>query len=521
MALENLRVCTPPMTTAPADASRPLPRPLDDGTWFGHPKGLTVLFFTEMWERLSYYGMRSLLVLYMVNHLFVRPDQGAEILGFNALKGALENSFGVMTPQALSSQIYGLYTGFVYLAPLFGGLLADRLIGRHRAVLLGGTLMAIGHFLMASEDLFLLALVALIAGNGCFKPNISTQVGALYAADDPRRDRAFTIFYVGVNVGAFLAPLICGTLGQMLGWHWGFGSAGVGMVLGLVVYLLNHDKLVKEPPPALALARPAAPWAGVAAYVLGVPLALVLMVASLGLPPLVPTTAALLAVGAGAWWVWRLPGDERPRVAGLVAACLMTAAFWGIYEQQGNTLQLWADESTHWPTVFGFTIPSTWYQSFNPLAIWCLVPLLNGLWAWQARRGSEPGSLNKMALGCVIMGLGYIVMIAAAEQQQPGIPSSVMWLVASTVVFTIGEIYLSPIGLSFVTQVAPARLASMMMGVWYLSSFFGNYASGYLGSFYGEMPKTHFFGLMCAIGVGVGLLMFLLSRPLARATGTR
>ena len=234
-----------------------------NGEWFGHPKGLTVLFLTEMWERFSYYGMRSLLVLYMLNHLFVRPDQGAELLGFNALKEALESAFGVLTPQALSSQVYGLYTGFVYLTPLFGGMLADRLVGRKKAVVIGGVLMAIGHFLMAVENLFFVALVTLIAGNGCFKPNISTQVGGLYAADDPRRDRAYTIFYVGVNVGAFMAPLVCGTLGQTLGWHYGFGAAGVGMVIGLVFYLLNQDKLVTEPLPATA---PGAPLKGVLAY---------------------------------------------------------------------------------------------------------------------------------------------------------------------------------------------------------------------------------------------------------------
>ena len=484
------------------------------GNWFGHPKGLTVLFLTEMWERMSYYGMRSLLVLYMVNHLFVRPDQGADVLGFNALKAALESAFGVMTPQALSSQVYGLYTGFVYLTPLFGGMLADRLIGRHRAVLLGGVLMAIGHFLMASENLFFLALMVLIAGNGCFKPNISTQVGNLYAADDPRRDRAYTIFYVGVNVGAFMAPLICGTLGQTLGWHYGFGAAGVGMVLGLVFYLLNQDKLPREPLPESA---PGRPFLGVAAFVVGVPLLVLAMLAMLTLPPIVPTVLSLAVLAYSAWWLARLPADERPRVIGLSIACLLTAAFWGVYEQQGNTLQLWADESTQWPTVFGFTIPSTWYQAFNPLAIWIFVPILNGLWAWQARRGSEPGSLNKMALGCVVMGLGYIVMIVAASDIQPGVKSSVLWLVASTVVFTIGEIYLSPIGLSFVTQVAPARLASMMMGVWFLSSFFGNYTTGFLGTFYDRMPKQSFFGLMCAIGVGAGVVMFLMSDPLNRA----
>ena len=488
----------------------------DAGDWLGHPKGLTVLFFTEMWERMSYYGMRSLLVLYMIKHLLVRPDQGAEVLGFNALKFALENAFGVLTPQALSSQIYGLYTGFVYLTPLFGGLLADRLLGRHRAVLLGGVLMAAGHFLMALENFFLVALVLLIMGNGCFKPNISSRVGKLYAAGDPRRDRAYTIFYVGVNVGAFLAPLVCGTLGQVVGWHWGFGAAGVGMLLGLLVYLLNQDKLPTEPVPVAAAG---APLKGVAVFVVGVPLGILALLSLLTLPPIVPLLVAAGAVAAGVTWLVRLPGDERPRVVALTIACLLTAAFWAVYEQQGNTLQIWADESTQWPVVFGFQVPSTWYQAFNPFAIWLVVPLLNALWAWQARRGTEPGSLSKMALGCAITGAGFIVLVVGAGKLTPGTKSSVLWLVVSTVIFTIGEIYLSPIGLSFVSKVAPARLLSMMMGVWYLGTFIGNYMTGFLGSFYNRMGHAQFFGLMMAIGIGAGLVLFAMNRPLQRVLG--
>src|SRR4249920_615416 len=206
----------------------------------GHPRGLYLLFFTEMWERFSYYGMRSLLVLYMVNHLFIHPDVGQRVLGFTAVKGLLESIFGPLGAQPLSSQIYGLYTGLVYFTPFFGGLLADRVLGQRRTVVVGAVLMAIGHFLMASERLFFPALMFLILGNGCFKPNISTQVGLLYPPGDQRRDRAFSIFYVGINLGAFFSPLVCGTLGQRVGWHWGFAAAGVGMVLGLVFYLLNQ-----------------------------------------------------------------------------------------------------------------------------------------------------------------------------------------------------------------------------------------------------------------------------------------
>src|SRR5215468_4391448 len=212
---------------------------------FGHPRGLAYLFTTEMWERFSYYGMRALLVLYMVKYLFT-PQSSGEVLGLASFKHGLEFVFGPLAPQPLASQIYGFYTGLVYLTPIFGGLLADRVLGQRRTVIIGATLMAIGHFMMAFEHLFLVALCFLILGNGCFKPNISTQVGLLYPPGDKRRDRAFSIFYVGINIGAFLAPLVCGTLGQKVGWHYGFGAAGVGMVLGLIFYLMNQKHLAPD-----------------------------------------------------------------------------------------------------------------------------------------------------------------------------------------------------------------------------------------------------------------------------------
>jgi len=365
---------------------------------------------------------------------------------------------------------------------------------------------------MASEGLFFVALMVLIVGNGCFKPNISTQVGALYAPGDPRRDRAYSVFYVGVNLGAFIAPLLCGTLGQVVGWHWGFGAAGVGMVLGLVIYLFNQDKLPVEPAPPGRAQAPAA----VALYIAAVPLLIVLMLVLLTLPLWVTGGLTLAVLAWAGAWIMKLPADERPRVLALAAACAVTSAFWAVYEQQGNTLQLWADQNTRWPTVFGFTIPSTWYQAFNPFAIWILVPLLNMLWAWQARRGTEPSSLSKMALGIVVTGLGFILMIVPATGMQPKDQLSVMWLVLSTVVFTVGELYVSPIGLSFVSKIAPLRMVSMLMGVWYLSSFFGNYMTGWLGSFYEKMPHTTFFWLMTAIGVAAGGVLWLMNLRLNR-----
>ncbi len=459
------------MATAVAQA------PVSEGkTWFGHPRGLFFLFFTEMWERFSYYGMRSLLVLYMVDHLFLRPDVGQAVLGFTAVRSFIEHlpwvkALGPLGPQPLSSQIYGLYTAFVYLTPFFGGMLADRVLGQRRTVVLGAILMAIGHFLMASERMFFLALMFLIAGNGAFKPNISTQVGLLYPQGDPRRDGAFTIFYMGINLGAFLSPLICGTLGQKVGWHWGFSAAGVGMILGLLIYLGGQRHLA---PDVLAQRRAAA--------------------------------AAPKE---------KLTRDEMLRVLALVVICALNIVFWAVYEQQGNTMQLWADRNTNW-NFFGLAVPSTWYQAFNPFMIFAFAPLLTMFWAFQAKRKQEPSSVVKMGFGCLMVGISYIVMIAASHGMAPDARRSLAWLTGTTGILTVGELYLSPIGLSFVTKIAPARMVSMLMGVWFLANFFGNYLSGYLGSFWEKMPHERYFVLMTVLGAGAGIAMLLLSRPLDR-----
>ena len=440
------------------------------GTFLGHPRGLFVLFFTEMWERFSYYGMRSLLVLYMVNHLFIRPDVGQRVLGFTAIKGALESVFGPLAVQPLSSQIYGLYTGFVYFTPFFGGMLADRVLGQRRTVILGAILMAIGHFLMASEHMFFLALMFLIAGNGAFKPNISTQVGLLYPEGDPRRDGAFTIFYMGINIGAFFSPLVCGTLGQTIGWHYGFGAAGVGMVTGLCLYLWGNKYLA---------------------------------------PDVLTQRRAVQAVKPKE----RMTSNEWLRVLVLCVTCLLVSLFWAVFEQQGNTMQLWADRNTNW--VFaGIRIPSTWFQAFNPFFIFTLAPLLNIVWAKQAARGREPASLTKMGFGCVLLGVAFVVMIVASQGMAPDTRRSVLWLVATTFVVTLGELYLSPVGLSFVTKVAPARMVSMLMGIWFLANFIGNYLTGYLGTYWEKMPHSQFFLLMSALGIGAGVAMLVLSRPM-------
>lgn len=443
----------------------------------GHPAGLFVLFFTEMWERFSYYGMRALLVLYMTQYLFIEAEKGKEIFGYGAIKafvGWFVSATGIsdeLTAQIFSSQIYGFYTAFVYLTPFFGGMLADRVWGQRKTVYVGGVLMAIGHFLMAIESQFFFALMFLILGNGCFKPNISTQVGSLYEQGDSRRDRAFTIFYMGVNLGAFLSPYICGTLGQKVGWHYGFGAAGVGMIVGLIIYHWGRRYL---PPDYRQLNGPSSEVTNE------------------------PLTA-----------------QEWKKVLALVFLCAINVVFWAVYEQQGNTLQLWADQKADW-NFFGWELPSTWYQSFNPAMIFIFAPFLDKFWGWQARRGTEPHSVVKMGIGCVLLGVAFIVMIVADWTIPVDGKGSLLWLVACTWIFTMGELYLSPIGLSLVTKMSPARIVSMMMGVWFLSSFLGNYLSGYIGSYYNIMAKDSFFTLLMGLGIGAGIVFFLVNRSLAR-----
>jgi len=445
------------------------------GDLFGHPRGLAFLFSTEMWERFSYYGMRALLVLYMVKYLLL-PERVDSVIGLATLKSMLESIFGPLTPQPFSSHIYGLYTGLVYFTPFFGGILADRYLGQHRTIVIGASLMAVGHFMMAFQPLFLFALIALILGNGCFKPNMSAQVGSLYHPGDPRRDRAYSIFYVGINIGAFLAPLVCGTLGEEIGWHYGFGAAGVGMTLGLLIYL----------------------------YALG----------SHTLPP--DEYHRTKATGE-----YRGPLDriERRAVLSILLLVLPTTLFWATYEQQGNTIALWADDYTDRTInliVWRGEIPVTWFQSFNPFMIFAFTPFVVALWARQARRGSEPSTINKMALGCFGVTLANLIMCGAAWQAGGAPDASWLWLFAYFVVITIGELYLSPVGLSLVSKAAPARMVSMMMGVWLGTSFIGNFIGGWLGSFWSGMNKMHFFLMIAAVAGFAGLVIAAFNRPLGK-----
>ena len=439
--------------------------------FFGHPRGLAVLFATETWERFSYFGNAALVVLYMTKYLF-DPGRFETVLGLGMVKAALEFMFGHLATQPLASQLFGFYTGLAYFAPVLGGLVADRLLGRHRTILIGGAFMAAGHFMMAFEALFLLALLMLIIGIGAFKPNISTQVGALYALGDDRRDRAYAIFYVGINIGAFLAPLICGTLAVQYGWHYGFAAAGVGMLISLAIYVCGARTLPADAPSSgTTLARE-----------------------DRGLDP-----------------------GERRAVLALIGTCALVTLFWAAYDQQSNTVLLWAEDFTDRSIDLGFwrgEIPSPWFLALNPLMIFVLTPLIVRLWAVQGQRGTEPFPISKMAFGCICVALANLVMAGAASAA--GGKASALWLVGYFALATVGELHLAPVGLALISRLAPPRMTSLMMGVWFATTLPADILGGFLGGFWSSMLKAHFFLMTASVAALASITLWEASRAVQK-----
>ena len=459
--------------------------------FMGHPVGLFVLFFTEMWERFCYYGMRAILRYYLLTELFTNRHAHG-VLGHAQVTHALEWVHGPLDDKGIASEVQGLYVAFTYATPVLGGYIADRFIGQRRSVVIGALVMAAGEFLLMKGSWFYPAILLLIIGNGFFKPNISTQVGALYKEGDQRRDRAFSIFYVGINIGAFIAPFICGYLGEKVSWSLGFGAAGVGLLGGLVIYLMGQKYLAADNVMKRAAKTASADVDG-AGYRDS---------AKANVPAHEKPTP--------------LTRDEWTKVFALVVLCALNIVFWGVYEQQSGTIADWALESTE-RHIFGWEVPASWFQAVNPFMIFAFTPFINALWVRQGKKGKEPGSVAKMAIGCFYLAASFLFMVGAAYLG--GERVSMLWLVAMFALLTIGELYLSPIGLSLVTKVSPPRILSLMMGMWFLSSCFGGYLSGYLGIWWTRMSKAGFFSLLAVLAFATGLATWALLIPLKKALG--
>jgi POT family proton-dependent oligopeptide transporter len=495
---------------APAAAHLGAPH---DRAFFGHPRGLSTLFFTEMWERFSYYGMRALLILFMT---------------------APAASGGLAFDAATAGAIYGLYTSMVYMSTLPGGWIADRLIGQRRAVLYGGIVIACGHFSMAFPSIttFYFGLCLIVVGTGLLKGNVSVIVGQLYGPKDNRRDAGFSIFYMGINLGAFISPLICGYLGQRVSWHAGFAAAGIGMVAGVIQYVLGGKYLGGagvHPASATAAAtaanrRLALIWGGIisaAAVILGVG-------TYTGAIPLTPTQIAdaagyLLLILCVVFFAWLFfagdwTPDERKRLYVIGVFFLASALFWSLFEQAGSTLNLFADRDTR-TSVLGWSFPSSWFQSMNSLFVWTFAPIFAWLWISMGRRTREPSTAIKFSLGLVFVGAGFAILVIAARLAESGVQVSPMWLTVVYLLHTFGELCLSPVGLSAMTKLAPVRIAGLMMGVWFLATSVGNFIAGRLAGFYESMPLPTLFTNIALIGVVAGLILWAVSAPIKRLMG--
>lgn len=423
----------------------------DNLTWFGQPRGLTILFLTEMWEKFSFYGMRALQIYYMTKELHYT--------------------------QANASFIFGAYAAGVYLTPIFGGMIADRWLGRRKAVIIGGLLMAVGHFMMSMESLFFPAMVVIALGNGLFLPNLPSQVPLLYPKGDPRGVAAFNVYYMGVNLGGFLAPLVCGTLGELYGWHYGFGAAGIGMCLGLLVYIMGGKYL----------------------------------------PP--DEREEKVAVSADA------RNDTRSNILLLLSVAFAVMLFRSAYEQTGNTLAIWADSSVD-RAVFGNLIPVTWFQSLNPMFVFMISPLLMAMWSRRAARGQSTPALRQMSMGAFGVGLSYCLLALVIVASPQG-GTSWIWLVLFFALFTLAELYILPVGLGLFATLAPRHFGATTIAAWFLTSFAGNLLSGVIGAGWQFVsPQTFFAGMagICFVACGLLLAIDRIHRrqaPLAAATSIR
>ncbi|MET9726768.1 peptide MFS transporter [Streptomyces zaomyceticus] len=487
-------------------------------TFLGHPRGLATLFMTEMWERFSYYGMRALLVLYLVSG------------GVDAATGS--QGGGLAMTAATATAIYSVYVSMVYLMAMPGGWFGDRVWGARKTVAIAASVIMLGHVSLAipGQAMFFVGLALVAVGSGLLKANISTMVGHLYkGADDPRRDGGFTLFYVGINLGAFFAPLVIGTVGEKVNWHLGFALAAVGMGLGLAVFLIFgktlNPKSSEVPNPLSAEERKAvitkvAVVAVVVAVFYGAVVAMGMYTLNWAMVPI--TLAGLIIPVAVLARIKRdkdLDSGERSRVTGYIWFFVAAAIFWMIYDQGGSTLSLFADDKTA-GTIFGLGFPATWYQSLNPLFVMALAPVFAWLWLWLARKNQEPNTIVKFAMGLVLVGASFFVFIVPMNMAGDGTKVSPMWLVTIYMIQTIGELCLSPVGLSVTTKMAPKKYASQMMGVWFLAVTAGDCTTGLLSIAGVDLNGTGIIAMQATLAVAAGFAIFMYRKKVQGLMGS-
>ena len=426
--------------------------------FLGHPKGLFICFATEMWERFSYYGMRALLILYLTKHW--------------------------QFTDAASYLIYGAYTSLVYIMPVFGGMLADQILGSKKAVTYGAILLVFGHLGMtveSNQQIFYLSLALIVSGVGFLKPNISTMVGALYEDGDPRRDSGFTIFYMGINIGAFTATLLCGYLGEEVGWAYGFGAAGIGMLLGLIIFLWGQKYLegLAAPPSEKYMTKVSGVSYENWAYISGVIMVLITWFLVQNSQLVGQLLGGFGAIFIGAWLLYALfkcAPEERDRLIVVGILILFSLIFWALFEQAGSSLNILTDRGVD-RVIFGWEVPASMFQSLNAGFIFTIAPLFALLWIALAKRNMEPSTPIKFSIGIVLVGLGFLALVYGMQSSE-ALQTGVIWIVLIYFLHTLGELCLSPVGLSSVTKLSPQRIVGFMMGMWFFASAAGNYVAG-------------------------------------------
>ncbi len=484
-------------------------------TFFGHPRGLATLFFTEMWERFSYYGMRAILILYMTRATVdANPGLGYDI--------------------ATAGAIYGLYTSLVYVATIAGGWIADNIWGQRRAIFVGGSIIAAGHFSLAvpATPMFFIGLALIVAGTGLLKPNVSTIVGDLYPEGGARRDAGFSIFYMGINLGAFLGPLLCGLFGEQYNWHWGFSLAGIGMVLGLVQYRLGEQYFGTvglytggDDAPTVA-ARARGLYLVSALLAAGGLTAGWLVAAGAWIPNLqvIAATLGYAIIGLAVLYFAFLltagghTSTEKKRLVVIFWLFILAAMFWSGFEQAGSSLNLFAERLTD-RNIFGWEAPASWLQSVNPIFIILFAPVFGWLWTWLAQRNANPSIPMKFALGLLALAVGFFVLAWGAANATEATPVSPAWLIVTYFLHTAGELCLSPVGLSSITKLAPRNRLGQMMGVWFIAAALGNLFAGLVAGRMASLEPASLFGQVAMIVGGAGIVALLASPVVRRLAG--